>query len=331
MILTSLLLPLSLLSTDAGMTGADWKPYLDYIAPYTVGLRKYNAKDELLPSKYEALLKRLKKSHPDEDTKLTLKGLSLLSIDRLAPVAGVKHGSIGFFMPEGASMQCSFLALFRETSGKMRGEVIQMPLNGDELIRPESAVLLGNNLVISGYHDWSRKHWQHAVRSYQGVGGQWKMVAQKISPYETDGASMLRLTPNGKGIQPILIRSRTYPKNLSISCDSPILTYVEKWKFVAGKPRFDSMWLCDTPYNVLDRLYLAIQKLDKKEIRNRSLNDSVYRRLVGFHAKSLSGDPDVRFSNDTERVVGVKNLGVDFHFGRHGGRWVVARLSRLKS
>jgi hypothetical protein len=330
MILASLFLSLSLLSTDAEMTGADWKPYLDFIAPYTVELRKYNRNYEQLPSKYEALLKRLKKIRKDYDSKITLKGLSFLSIDRLAPVAGVKNGSIGFFMPQGAYMQCEFLALFRETSGKMRGEVIQMPsVGGDELIRPESAVLLGNRLVISGYHDWSCNYWHHAVRSYQRVGGQWKMVAQKISPFETCGASALRLTPDGKGFEPILIRSRTYPKHLNASHASSNLTHVEKWRFVDGKPRFDSMWQCDTPYNVLDRLYLAIKNLDRKEIQKRSLNETVYRRLVGLHAKSLSGEPDVRFSWGAERVIGVVNLGVIFNFGRHEGRWVVTRLSAL--
>ncbi len=141
------------------------------------------------------------------------------------------------------------------------------------------------------------------------------------------------LAANGRGVQPVRVVSRTYPRFLDSSHATACLSYEEEWVFRDGLPKLHWKKLRDTPFNALDRLYDAICRKDLVAIRRRSLDAKVAKAILALHSRAGKGTPSVRFPRSVSdldgKEIGVANLKVFFHFGLHKGRWVVTRLSSM--
>jgi hypothetical protein len=110
-------------------------------------------------------------------------------------------------------------------------------------------------------------------------------------------------------------------------------TWSQRWQIVDGRPK--RLWekVDDTPYNVLDELYGAIRKLDRKFLLKRSLNRSIYRRLISFNQRVNPKAQQICFPHSycdgNSKIIGLSDLKASFHFKRYHGRWVVWKIGPL--
>jgi hypothetical protein len=250
------------------------------------------------------------------------------------PIGGTLDGVLvflryGFDNPEQKN-QGAYVVYLRN-GRKIVGQYVAKAAWEYDMIYPRWAVLCKDKLIISGSNGWFGNGPQTEVRSYQQKGRSWQFLAKKTASFESWGSSPLQLSKDKSQVLPITIDSRTYPKHLDACHATAHCSYTEKWKFVDGRPKL--MWkkLRDTPYNLLDKLYGAIENNDATFIRKSSLNQAIYNKLLAL--KPHKGSPQIEFPHSIcdgdSKVIGLTNLRSTFYFKRYHGRWVVWKIGPI--
>jgi hypothetical protein len=320
---------------------SSWQQILDRVAPRMADFHAEQGTSRQTEIRFMRVLDALglRASYDRRtQTQTQTPGYYLLSMDGVVPVVGAKDGAAVFlhhttekptYEPDD-----TVLAVFLHEGSRMRGYILER-FTGDEGTRfqsvsPTHAALAGDRLLVSGLYRWFSNGAQVAVQSYARTANGWSPMAEKIAEFESWNPPRLEISPDGKSVLPVLFESRTYPKHLDACHATAELTYVEQWEFPGGRPKLAWKRLRDTPYNVLDRLYAAIESKDVRAIRRRSASRLVRQGLVALHARALRGRPAVEFPNSYSfgdaTVLGIENLQTTFHFGRRHGRWMVVRL-----
>lgn len=223
------------------------------------------------------------------------------------------------------------LAQIRIENGRVTAKPLQIAVDPGELVTPQQAAQVSGQLVIQGLSRWEGNCPRAAAIRLQWTNGRWAAMAQVEAEFESWGTDKLKLTTDGKSLQPVKVSSTAAPENLPFCHATSLRSFIEEWDMGEYGPRLKWKHPQETPYNTLDRLFERRQ--DLLHVGSICSSPEVARQIVALadHPEDLADTWFVSAPDPNATTVGVLNLRTAFHFIRKGGKWVVDRISSIPS
>jgi len=251
-----------------------------------------------------------------------------LEIGHQGPVRvdGVTNGWLGLVVASrklfGPEKTC--LVLFRPDRKIVRAEIWESCDEKDSIL-PESAVRRNSILTVAGSTWWYGNGAHFASRAFQlstkGV--------RKVGDLESvdQGTWMTKIKLRKGTIPPIEVRTRTYPKNLSVPRVYAVFEFTERWTFPSGCPHRVWRRKQSTKFNALDDVYGALLRRHWSVVRRMSTSKQVAQQLWNLE---VEGESPVNLDDWKKNDLGLTGPSVQLHFVDRGGRWLVSRVKHAK-
>jgi hypothetical protein len=255
--------------------------------------------------------------------------------DHVGPVEGLDRGSMVCVEPIVSIRErgYSLLVLFHRQGGRPRFSIID-GADSMDIINPFSAVYVGGRLIVSCLDNLIGSHPTVGFITYIKRKGEWKAVRHATTNYRSYRAPILRLSADGKHIQPVRFRCETYPASFESGHVAANVPYTEQWSFPNNRPKRDWRRVNDSPYHAVDLLVRAFKRRNIADIKRRCLDKSISKTLLSHMKGNLSGLSPIRCDwspkiKEWDSFL-VEEWKLVLHYRRWHGRWVVAKLTPYK-
>ncbi|CAN5426952.1 hypothetical protein BH11ARM1_BH11ARM1_08130 [soil metagenome] len=173
----------------------------------------------------------------------------------------------------------------------------------------------------------SETHPSIGAQGFRNIGSGYKKLGELKSVDQA--LDYGKATYSATGIHALRVITRGYPKNLSVSHAGANLTHEEIWTFKNDKPVRQRRTLLNTAYNAMDAFYGALARKDRVAVLKACLNKAVFDQVWKLQPKAYGDTPNLGSYDDDGTIFELDSLMTEFHFVKHQGVWVIAKLVKV--